>query len=188
MPIIGVLDSAKTGRLWPANSYYQIGTTTVGAGGVSSITFSSIPSTYTHLQIRGIARLTSTSNNVIFRPNNDSSTANYTYHSIYGDGTTTTADGYVSGLSGAYSLYATSNNQSANIFATGIIDVLDYANTNKLKTFRSLQGFDANGTGLMFRSSAAWKITSAISSLTLVPEAGNFAEYTAFALYGIKVA
>ena len=65
MPILGVIASGISGHLtppWPDNSYYQIGTTTVGAGGSSSITFSSIPATYTHLQIRGIASNTANVN------------------------------------------------------------------------------------------------------------------------------
>lgn len=36
----------------PSTDYDSIATTTVGAGGAASITFSSIPSTYQHLQIR----------------------------------------------------------------------------------------------------------------------------------------
>lgn len=186
MPIIGIQASAISGNLWPANSYESIATATVGAGGSASIVFSSIPATYKHLQIRCIARLSGASYNSIFRPNGDSSTASYTYHSLYADGTTTTADAYTTGLSGAYSLFSTSSAQGANTFGVGVIDVLDYTSTNKYKTFRSFQGWDNNGSGFLFLSSSLWKDTSVISSLTIVPEAGSFVQYSQFALYGIK--
>ena len=57
MPILGVIDSAKTGNL---SSYESIQTITVGSGGASTIVFSSIPSTYAHLQIRALNITTAT--------------------------------------------------------------------------------------------------------------------------------
>jgi hypothetical protein len=52
-PILGILASGMSGNLWaPGKDFDSIATTTVGAGGASTITFSSIPSTYRHLQIR----------------------------------------------------------------------------------------------------------------------------------------
>ena len=55
-------------------SYESIATVTVGAGGSSSISFTSIPSTYKHLQIRAITRDTGTSyiNNLAGYFNTDS--------------------------------------------------------------------------------------------------------------------
>jgi len=50
-PILGIFDSAKSGNLY-FSSYDSISTVTVGAGGAASIDITSIPSTYTHLQLR----------------------------------------------------------------------------------------------------------------------------------------
>ena len=56
-PILGIYASQISGHLFaPSGAYDSIATTTVGAGGASSITFSSIPSTYTHLQVRITAK------------------------------------------------------------------------------------------------------------------------------------
>ena len=68
-----------------------------------------------------------------------------------------------------------------------IVDVLDYANTNKFKTIRNLEGFDVNGSGgLVALTSGLYRSTSAITSIKLTPNAGNYAQYSHFALYGIK--
>ena len=74
---------------------------------------------------------------------------------------------------------------AANIFGTGIIDILDYADTSKYKTVRTLFGYDANGSGYIAFSSNLWQSTSAITSITMTPVNG-IAEYSSFALYGIK--
>ena len=182
MPILGITASSI---LKVTSSYESIASAT-GTGSSGTITFSSIPQTYASLQIRCTAQLSSTSNYAILRPNNDSSTANFTFHSIYGDGATVTADGYITGLSGALSVYGTSSSQNASTVGTGIVDILDYASTTKNKTFRSLTGYDNNGSGIIFMISSLWKSTSAISSLTIVAQAGNFTTGTTFALYGIK--
>jgi hypothetical protein len=55
MPILGIIASAITGNL-VTTSYESIATVTVGGGGAATVAFTSIPATYTHLQIRGIGR------------------------------------------------------------------------------------------------------------------------------------
>jgi len=63
--------------------------------------------------------------------------------------------------------------------------VLDYADTNKFKTVRSLGGNDTNGGGNVFLMSGFFQSTSAINSVTLFTDA-NFATTTQIALYGVK--
>jgi hypothetical protein len=85
--------------------------------------------------------------------------------------------------------YMGQNNNTANSFAGAVIDVLDYASTNKYKTFRSLSGVDLNGSGLVgLFSGFLYSNTNAISNITLYANAGadNFAQHSQFALYGIK--
>jgi len=86
-----------------------------------------------------------------------------------------------------------SSSGTANYFGVGIIDILDYANTNKYKTLRgvlglSLNAADASGSfGRVNMSSGSWRNTNAISSITLYPTLGTgFTQYSSFALYGIK--
>lgn len=88
---LGILASQISGHLASPTSYESIATVTVGAGGSSSISFSSIPSTYKHLQLRGIVRTTDTSaaasdgNYIGIRFNGDTG-ANYVAHNLYGNG------------------------------------------------------------------------------------------------------
>jgi hypothetical protein len=76
----------------------------------------------------------------------------------------------------------------ANMFSASIVDILDYANTSKYKTIRVLAGADVNNqTGTTFGlSSGSWRSTSAVTSITIGTSGFNFAQYTQFALYGIK--
>ena len=167
-----------------ATSYESIATVTVGAGGSSSITFSSIPSTYKHLQIRGISRATSTGANNLVQFNSDTG-SNYAYHTLYGDGSSAAAAAATTQTS-AYAGYTAQNGSTANAFSSLIIDILDYANTNKYKTLRSLNGFDNNGSGLIVLASGLWQNTNAISTVSFAMNTGNFAQYSSFALYGVK--
>ena len=178
---LGFYASQISGHL-STNNFSSIATVTVGSGGASSITFSSIPSTYTHLQIRGIyGQSYSTSKEILMSFNGDNGT-NYTTHQLYGSG----SGAYAYGGTGITSTYVGQSGGTANYFGTTIIDILDYANTNKNKTARMLWGFDMNGSGQIFLSSSLWSNTSAITSITLAQSSGNMAQYSSFALYGVK--
>ena len=75
---------------------------------------------------------------------------------------------------------------SSSYPAVSVIDILDYANTNKYKTVRALHGSDANGSGLIALRSGNWRSTSAITRIDLTPSSNNFKQYSHFALYGVK--
>ena len=194
--IAGTNPSGSSAYSSASNSITALGTafesiaTATGTGSSGTITFNSIPATYKHLQIRCIGRSTTTKGYGIVKPNNDSSTANYTYHTVYGGGATVTADKYTTGsLGGSYSIYTTgaTSELSDNVGAT-ILDIHDYASTTKYKTFRSFTGYDNNqaGNGIVFLISTLWLSTSAISSLTIDLQGVNFSTATTLALYGIK--
>jgi hypothetical protein len=78
------------------------------------------------------------------------------------------------------------------MFGAGIVDILDYANTNKYKTIRSLTGHDHNGViagihAIVNLNSGSWRSTSAINSIVIGVVSGTaFNQYSSFALYGIK--
>ena len=165
------------------NSFESISTVTVGAGGVSSVSFSSIPSTYKHLQIRFIAR--GLSGGAIYTQFNGDTGANYSSHYLSGDGSATAAGAQTS-TSNPLIIRNGGISTTANIFSAGVVDVLDYANTSKNKTIRSLGGQDLNGSGVIEFDSNAWYSTSAITSITMTQNGSGFAQYSSFALYGIK--
>jgi hypothetical protein len=168
------------------SDYESISTVTVGSGGSATVDFTSIPATYTHLQVRCIARGTSANAqiNMPFRMNNDT-TSNYRTHILYSDGSSVASFDFGS-ITGVYLNYMPAANTSSNIFGAAVIDILDYTNTNKTKVFRYLQGMDANGSGNMNFYSGLWNSTAAINRITFTIASGNFAEYSQFALYGIK--
>jgi hypothetical protein len=172
----------------PPVYYDSIATTTVGSGGTASVTFNSIPSTYTHLQIRGIIRDTSSgtsARNGSIQLNGSST--GYALHQFQGNGSTVSTDVGTS-LTETYPFWAVTGNSTANVFSTVIIDILDYANTNKYKTVKVFGGYDLNGSGHIRFGSILWQNTNAISSIKLAIYAaeGNLGQYSQFALYGIK--
>lgn len=176
-----------TGVAAATNSYESIATVTVGAGGSSSISFTSIPSTFKHLQIRMLGRSSRSANEGygVVRFNSDTG-SNYSYHSLEGNGSTAAAGGSGS-VNYPTLIFFPAASRGASIFGGGVLDVLDYQNTNKNKTIRVLDGYDSNGAGYITFQSGAWYNTNAITSITITEFNGNnFVEYSQFALYGIK--
>jgi hypothetical protein len=181
--------SAMSANLWqPEGAYDSLATVTVPSGGAASVTFTGIPSTYKHLQIRGIYRPASATNppyNTFFRVNSDSG-SNYSRHFLSGDGASASASGQASQAYG-WLPYHLGSSSTASVFNAVVIDILDYANTSKNKTIRSLGGYDLNGSGYIQLVSSAWLSTGAINSFTIYTGTlGNFDQYSSFALYGVK--
>jgi hypothetical protein len=158
---------------------------TVSGSGVSQIVFSSIPQTYSHLQVRAIERSSraagSDYGNIFL--NGDTTSANYTNHRLRGDGASVSASAATSDYSyGDYPAAST----TTDVFGVFIFDLLDYTSTNKYKTQRVLYGYDANGSGQINFASKLWLSTSAVTSLTFDNRGTNWNANTTFALYGIK--
>jgi hypothetical protein len=189
MPILGTVASQFSSK--PFGSFESISSATIGSGGQSTVSFTSIPQTYTHLQLRCTAKNSSANsfaNNVNFQFNSDTG-SNYAWHLSYGVGTNPTGGSATPSSTFIYTGVAIGAS-TANIFGTFIIDILDYTNTNKFKTSRSLIGATQNSTPTSHQfigiGSGLWRNTNAISTITLTPNAGNFLQYSSFALYGIK--
>ena len=162
---------------------------TVGPSGASSVTFTNIPSTYQHLQIRGIARSNrNASGDTVFVQYNGDSATNYSLHTLSGNGSTASAFGSSTNTATQIDVMQIGSAQStAGVFGGFVIDILDYANTNKYKTQRSLGGFDNNGNGVIGFASGSWRNTNAITSILLDAHlTDTFQQYSQFALYGIK--
>ena len=197
MPILGITASGISGHLTPPivpAVYESIATQTVGSGGTSSVSFSSIPATYTHLQLRIMAKVTRATYPIgeLKVEFNFDTGANYTVHDIYGDGSSLTlvqGSGQTSMRWGNGSI----GTSTGGTFGVMIVDILDYANTSKYKTVRNFSGTDCNGTvgglgGRLGQFSNLWSNTSAVSNIyiTYGGGQGDFLEYSSFALYGIR--
>lgn len=182
MPLfpLGLLSQGGGGA---AGSFELIETQVLGSN-VASVTFSSIPATYKHLQLRYTAQ-TNTNHSILRgRFNGDSTSSNYSRHYLYGDGSTVGAS------------WSTNNGWldfgpleiGTNFFTAGVVDVLDYANTNKNKTTRALAGRVGSANRNIALSSGGWFSTSAVTSLTLSEAffGQNLLTGSRFSLYGIK--
>lgn len=181
--LAGIIASSG-GAAASTTSYESIATVTVGSGGTSSVDFTSIVGTYTHLQIRGI--MNSTAADGLYLAFNGDTGSNYVYHRLTGNGTNTGTGSGTSMASGTKINVGIGFPSTANIFGPLIVDILDYSNANKYKTTRTLTGGDTNGGGGVEYDSGLWMNTNAITSIKLSPTAGTIAQYSSFALYGIK--
>lgn len=189
MPIIsskGGLSSGGYGQFAyaastaPTNSYFPIASYTVPSGGQTTVTFAGIPQTYSHLQLRMTTKDNTGLASQSIRINGDSG-SNYAWHRLYGEGSTANASG---GASDNKAIIGISDAQ----FGSGIMDFLDYKNTNKYKTVRSLSGFDNNGTGWAGLWSGLWLNTNAITDIQIMTGllSQSWTEYSTFALYGVN--
>lgn len=163
-----------------ASSFESIATAT-GTGSSGTITFSSIPSTYKHLQVRFKVNATGSGYELWLTANG--STSGYTQHKLWGNGTSVYADGTTGAANDLVGWYIGTDTTYPTV---GIIDLTDYASTSKTKTIRGITGIDRNGSGYVGMTSSLWNNTSAISSLTLTANGINFATTDVVALYGIK--
>lgn len=181
-----LLGTLSSGVAASTSSYESIASAT-GTGSSGTITFSSIPDTYKHLQIRYNARTDAAFSNdfITFRFNSDTAT-NYAYHLLAGDGSTASASGGASSNI-MYGSEITGASATASIMGTGVIDVIDYASTTKAKTTKVIGGNDRNGAGEIRLSSDLWTSTAAITTITITSfRSANWTTSTTFALYGIK--
>jgi hypothetical protein len=165
-------------------AYESIQTVYIASGSQASIDFTSIPSTYKHLQIRCLVKSTRALyvSGLYFRINGDTG-SNYAYHVMYGDDTTSSYSSAAATYGNAGTI---TGDTQASTFGAGIIDIYDYANTSKRKTIRSHVGTVTNAQGEATYTGTLWNSTSTISSINMFTEAGNIMQYSHFALYGIK--
>jgi hypothetical protein len=169
-------------------SYESIATFTLGSS-TSSIEFTSIPSTFKHLQVRMSVRGADNvdgSYNVAIQLNGITSSV-YSYHGLEGDGSSaiafsgaTQSSIFIGRCPSPFDHNATSN------FNGMVLDILDYTDTNKYTTTRNLGGVDANGNGRLGLYSGSYQQTTAVSSLKIYLYGGNLATNSKAALYGIK--
>jgi hypothetical protein len=164
-------------------SMHWIASASPTSGGVI---FSSISSTFTHLQVRVFGRSsTSGAPSLYIGFNSTEFAGGYDTHLLGGAG----SGGYATGSVNSSVLNAMvgifpGTSMTANSYASAIIDILDYTNTNKNKTVRYIGGWDGNGSGVVALGSGHWRQTAAINRVYLEPD-GGFASGSRVDLYGI---
>jgi len=163
------------------NTYEPIATTTF-AGSSSSVTFSSIPSTYTDLVIVASLSFTAATDTVSLRFNGDS-TSNYNFIYFRGNGTTATT----ASITNTTNMYEQGNpSTNTSNFNVYKYEINSYANTNKYKAVL-WQGSQADAQVSL--NLGQWRSTAAINSVTILEaSANNFRSGSTISLYGIKAA
>jgi hypothetical protein len=193
-PILESIGSVKGfgwGALTAGSAFESIATLTA-AGGETSLSFTSIPATYQHLQIRFSARSLRTnsspgSENLNLQFNGDTG-SNYAFHFLRGDGTNVVPGASTSTTQiNVNNAVIASGSSNTTTYSPGIIDIHDYAVTTKNKTVTALCGYAfAVANGRYALSSGFRNSTSAITSIALTADGQQFASGSVFALYGIK--
>ena len=177
-----------------AGAAFESIATVTAAGGETLLSFTSIPGTYQHLQIRGLYRDSRTTNSsgvlsLKMQFNSDTTDANYAEHNLYGSGSAVAATGSTSypyiGLG-----ISTGPSGQTTTYGANIIDIQNYASTTQNKTSRIFAGSNQNSTTANDEriqvESALWLSTTAITRIDLRSIYVSFAAGTTFALYGIK--
>jgi hypothetical protein len=164
-----------------ATTFTKIDSYTVGAGGVSSIDFTSIDSSYTDLCLKVSSRVSSTDTPVSIKFNN--STSNFSWRRIYaaGSGTPSSQSG-----TDTYWFYTDTAAQTSLTYGSGEVYIPNYAGSAN-KSFSSESLTENNGTTAeMFMVAGIWSNTAAINRITLTPLTGIFETYSTATLYGVK--
>lgn len=179
MPNIGFWATAGAGGAAGVPAYELISTTVLSAF-ATSVTFSSIPSTYKHIQVRATVGNLFTNNSMRLQMNGDTA-ANYNGHKLWGNGASVQSS---SNLGNGYFLCGDVAGDTST-FAPNIVDILDYASTSKFKTARAFSGF-YNGYQVALYS-GTWRSTAAVTSLTFTDNgAYGFEVGSRFSIYGLK--
>lgn len=166
-------------------SMFPLGVFTL-ASAQTAVEFTNIPQDYTHLQIRLIARSTTsaTSANSLLQLNGNTG-SNYAAHVMRGDGSATPTSAAYTSQTSVYTAEIPAATATAGIFGAAIIDILNYKSTAINKTIRQLHGNDRNGAGaVVFASGLFYATPAAITSIKFTTT-GDFAANSSFALYGV---
>jgi len=163
-------------------TFTLIASTTVGSGGASSVTFSSIPATYTDLKVVMSLRTNYAQNYDNFTMSINSSTTSFTFRMLYGSGSSV---GSYNSTTGNITDIDAANN-TANTFSNLDIYIPNYTSANN-KSY-SVDSVQENNATLAYAEMVAglWSNTAAITSLTFTSNGGSFVQYSTAYLYGIN--
>jgi hypothetical protein len=173
-----------------ANTFVKIASVTVGSGGASSMSFSSIPSTYTDLVIKISARSTATGDDNMRVKFNSDSGVTYSNRNLWGNGSAATSES-VSGtgnlLGDFASGYLPNSLSTASTFNNFEIYIPNYAgSTQKSASIDNVSENNSASTYIRTSLGAGLRAdTSAINAITITCF-NNFVQYSTATLYGIK--
>jgi hypothetical protein len=189
-PVLGIIASSnQQGRGGgPVGSYDSIATAIVPSGGLSSITFTGIPTGYRHLELRITVRTTNNNTYGFLIATVNNATSGYFRHLMLADGVNTpSAYGYTNQTKLGLGYIAGATSTAGN-YGVVIATITDYASTTKFKTLRANAGATNNNVGANYVSfnSGTYPSLNPITSIKIADEIGNLTEFSHFALYGVK--
>jgi len=171
-----------------ANTYTLIASSTVGSGGASSITFSSIPATYTDLKVVFSLRSDWSSDPYDYFVQGiqfNGTTSTYSTRILYGNGSSAASGSDSS--TGLRQSYYNAGTSTSSTFANGEMYIPNYTSSNYKSTSID-QVTENNATASIAGITAGlWSNTSAITQIVFLPRSGsNFVQYSTAYLYGIN--
>jgi len=160
---------------------------------VTSVTFSSIPSTYKHLQLKMSAKgdwsNVSTASYGAIRLNGDTG-SNYGIFRFDANGSSPAFDTQVGNSEMYLTRFSSMGTPTVPVthYGTVVLDIFDYANTNTKTTCVSMSGVMANTALHMIQfGSGYWDNTAAVHTILIDQSGGsNFVRGSEFTLYGLK--
>jgi hypothetical protein len=164
------------------STYEPIATTTLGTA-AATITFSSIPATYTDLRLVFVERSTANTPDLRLRFNNDTAT-NYSNTGLFGDGSTANSYRQTS-FSSIILEFGSVTVTNATTPTLREVDVFSYAGSTNKTALVKTSG-DLNGSGGTGVAVGLWRNTAAINRIDLSLTSDSFAIGTTATLYGIK--
>jgi hypothetical protein len=163
-------------------TYFKIASVTVGAGGASSIDFTSIPSTYTDLIVKISTRDNRGGSQNGYFISINGSTSNFSAKQIQSDGSSTPASFGIARLIG----YSTTTSGTANTFSNAEFYFSNYAGSNYKSISSDAVQENNQTTAYILVGAHLWSNTAAITSITFTPDTASFVQYSTATLYGIK--
>jgi hypothetical protein len=167
-----------------------ISSQTLGSS-AASVTFSSIPSTYTDLVLRtSVRESTSAQADDIYIVFNGNTSSVYSYTYINASNATVSSSNSVTqgapSTSVTFSDTSEGTSYTANTFASGELYIPNYTSTSSRPISSVGMTENNNAQAGMQLNAILYRGTSAITSMALTLGSGSFAQYSTFALYGIK--
>jgi hypothetical protein len=162
----------------PTPTYTPLATVTLGSS-ASSVTFSSIPTTYRDLILVIAGGVTVSATNIRLTINSDTTDSNYSWVQMSGTGSSTISNTPGPSEQRYINYYGYAENDlNMNI----LVNLFDYSATDKHKTYLSRSNQADNGVTAV---ASRWANTSAVTSLQVSPYGGSLATGSTFSLYGV---
>jgi len=165
-----------------ANTYIQLSNVTVGSGGAATISFTSIPQTYTDLLILYSCRSSDSAtnwNNMKLSFNGSASDGVWRFLAMYNAG-------MAEGSGGQVEVWINFNASTGNSFSNSYVYITDYAVAASKNIYVDTAAEGNAQDQILGMVGGLWNNNAAITSITATPSSGSFMQYSSATLYGIK--